>query len=152
MKSYIVVSFLVLSLIMKVYPVSQMSFNDYFLNETMRIDYHHMGNAEEEAISIDRVYRYGMWAGNLKNLIDAINFGKYSVKVYDQSSGNLIYSRGFDSYFGEYQTSSDALAGIKKTYHETALIPYPKNKIRFAIEKRDEKNQLIEIFSAEIDT
>lgn len=151
MKSYIVVLFFVLSLIMKIYPVNPVSFNDYFLDETMRIDYHHMGNSKEEAISIDRIYRYGTWAGSLKNLLDEINAGKYSVKIYDLNSGSLIYSRGFDSYFGEYQTSENALAGIKKTYQESALIPYPKNKIRFAIEKRDEKNQLQEIFGEEID-
>ncbi len=150
MKSYIVVLFFVLSFILNVYPV-QISFNDYFLDEIMRIDYHHMGNAKEEAVSIDRIYRYGTWAGSLINLLDKINAGKYSVKIYDLDSGTLIYSRGFDSYFGEYQTSEKALAGIKKTYQESALIPYPKNKIRFAIEKRDEKNQLQEIFSGEID-
>ena len=150
MKSYILALWFVLSII-KVHPMSQPSFNDYFIDQTMRVDYHHMGNAEEEDISIDIIYQYGIWAGSLKNLIDAINFGKYSVKIYDLDSEVLIYSKGFDSYFGEYQTSSDALTGVKKTYHETALIPYPKNKIRFTIEKRDRKNQLFEIFSTEID-
>ena len=150
MKSYIVVLFFVLVLMMNAYS-NPISFNDYFNDETMRIDYSHLGNAKEEAISLDKIYRYGIWAGNLKNLLDEIKVGKYSVKIYDFASGNLIYSRGFDSYFGEYQTSENALAGIKKTFQESALIPYPKNKIRFAIEKRDEKNQLQEIFSQEID-
>ena len=149
MKSFILLYF-ILSLI-SIYPINQLPFDDYFRDETMRIDYHHMGNSKEEAISIDRIYSYGIWAGSLKNLVDEINFGKYCIKIYDLSSGALIYSKGFDSYFGEYQTSSDALNGIKKTYHETALVPYPKNKIRFAIEKRNEKNQLLEIFSSEID-
>ena len=150
MKSYIV-AFCFTVFLFNTYPLNRVSFNDYFLDETMRIDYHHMGNAEEEFISIDRIYRYGIWAGSLKNLIDKINSGKFSIKIYDLNSGNLIYSKGFDSYFGEYQTTSDALAGVRKTYHETALIPYPKNKIRLAIEKRDKKNQLQEIFSTEID-
>jgi hypothetical protein len=38
-----------------------------------------------------------------------------------------------------------------RTYHESALIPYPKNLIRLAVEKRDEKNELKEIYSVEID-
>jgi hypothetical protein len=130
---------------------SEINFEDYFLDETMRVDYHHMGDSEFEIISIDRIYRYGTWAGSLNNLIDNLNNGKYNLKVYDLNSGDLIYSKGFDTYFGEYQTGSEALNGIKKTYHETALIPYPKNKIRFTIEKRNEKNILKEIFSIEID-
>ena len=130
---------------------SEINFEDYFFDETMRVDYHHMGDSEFEMISIDRIYRYGTWAGSLNNLIDNLNNGKYNLKVYDLNSGDLIYSKGFDTYFGEYQTGSEALNGIKKTYHETALIPYPKNKIRFTIEKRNEKNILKEIFSIEID-
>ena len=70
MKSYIVILFFVFSLIMKIYPANPIFFNDYFRDETMRIDYDHMGNAKEEAISIDRIYRYGIWAGNIKNLLD----------------------------------------------------------------------------------
>ena len=74
----------------------------------MRIDYHHMGDSEFEMISIDRIYRYGSWAGSLNNLLDNLNKGKYYAKIYDFESGDLIYSKGFDTYFGEYQTSSEA--------------------------------------------
>jgi|SRR5690554_3424300 len=129
---------------------NQVNFNQYFLDETMRIDYHHTGDAETEIISLDRIYRYGTWAGSTTNLIDNLNNGKFYLKIYDSASDELIYSKGFDTYFGEYQTSSQALDGIKKSYHETALIPYPKNKIKFVIERRDEKNNLREIFSIEI--
>jgi len=116
----------------------------------MRIDYHHTGDSEFEMMSIDRIYRYGTWAGSITNLIDNLNNGKYYVKIYDSESERLIYSKGFDTYFGEYQTSVEATNGIKKTYHESALIPYPKNKIKFSIERRDKKNNLFEIFNTEI--
>ncbi|MDO8548863.1 MAG: M64 family metallopeptidase [Ignavibacteria bacterium] len=145
----IFIFFLSLLLVINV-KASEIKFDNYFTDETMRIDYHHMGDAEFEMISIDRIYRYGTWAGSINNLIDNLNNGKYYLKVYDFESGKLLYSKGFDTYFGEYQTSAEALNGIKKTYHETALIPYPKNKIRFSIEKRDKKNNLAGIFSAEI--
>lgn len=129
---------------------SEIKFDDYFLDETMRIDYHHTGDSELEIISIDKIYRYGIWAGSLNNMIDNFNNGKYYLKIYDLQSGKLIYSKGFDTYFGEYQTSTQASNGIKKSYHESALIPYPKNKIKFSIEKRDKKNNLAEMFVFEI--
>ena len=68
-----------------------------------------------------------------------------------QNLVNLYYSKGFDSYFGEYKTSEDALDGIKRTYHESALIPFPKGMIIFSIEKRDRNNQLFQIFTDHID-
>jgi len=126
-------------------------FEDYFSNETIRVDYHHIGDSQTELFTIDKIYQYGIWAGSTKNLIDNFNNGKYYVKVYDLPSNRLIFSKGFDSYFGEYQTSSNAIKGIKKAYHESALIPTPKEKIKFTIEKRNAENLLAEIFSAEID-
>ncbi len=134
--------------IMKAQPVS---FNDYFTDQTMRIDYYHIGDANSEMVTLDHVYQYGIWAGSLKNLIDDFNNGAYYYKVFDAASGKLILSRGFDSYFKEYQTSDDAAKGIKRTYQESAIIPYPKNKIKFVLEKRDKQNKLNEVYSTEID-
>jgi hypothetical protein len=127
------------------------AFDDHFTDKTMRIDYHHTGDATTEIVSIDRVQRYGTWAGSLVNLVDRLNYGAYYYKVYDAASGELIYSRGFDSYFKEYQTSGPAADGVVKTFHETAIVPSPKNKIVFALEKRQKEGDLKEVFRTEID-
>ncbi len=126
-------------------------FDNYFEDATMRIDYYHTGDSESEIFTIDHIYRQGIWAGSRKHLIDNFNNGAYYYKVYDEASGDLIFSKGFDSYFKEYQTSSKALNGIKRTYHETALIPYPMSGIILAVEKRDSKNELNEIYRTVID-
>ncbi len=127
------------------------NFDNFFIDKTMRIDYFHIGDAKTEIITIDQIYMYGIWAGSRVHLIDEINVGRFYVKIYDENSQELIYSKGFDSYFGEYQTSKAALDGIKKTYHESAIIPYPKGKIIFAIERRNKENKLNEFFRQVID-
>ena len=127
------------------------SFNDYFSDQTMRVDYFHIGDATTEVVTVDHIYQYGIWAGSTKNLLDNFNNGAYYYKIYDAASGKLIFSRGFDSYFKEYQTSDEASKGIKRTYHESAIVPFPKNKVKFALEKRDKQNKLNEVFSTEID-
>jgi len=76
--------------------------------------------------------------------------GRYCARVYDQASGQLIFARAFDSLFGEYKTTDEALKGIKRTFQETVLIPYPKQKISLAIEVRDKNNNFHQIFSQEI--
>ena len=128
----------------------QLKFDDFFLNHTLRIDYYHTGDSHQEFISIEKMYKQGTWAGNPNQLIDHLNNGRYYIKVYDIKSGTLIFSKGFDSYFGEYKTTGLAIKGVKKTFHETALIPYPKNKIHFRIEVRDRKNQLQSLFERQI--
>jgi len=127
------------------------TFNKFFNDATMRIDYYHVGDSKSELFTIDRIYKQGIWAGSRVNLLDNFNNGAYYYKIYDKTSGELIYSKGFDSYFKEYQTSSNALNGINRSYHESALFPYPKNSIKLSIEKRDDQNLLQEIYNVEID-
>ena len=128
-----------------------MFFNDYFLDKTMRIDYYHSGDSKAEAVTLDQIFKYGIWAGSKNSLIDNFNNGRYYVKIYDLASNKLIFSKGFDCYFGEYKTSSGAEKGIKRTYSESVLIPYPKNKINFVLERRNKENKMEELFSAEVD-
>lgn len=126
-------------------------FDRYFIDRTMRIDYYHTGDHREELVTLDRVYQQGLWAGPVKNLIDPFRRGRYCARIYDAASGQLIYARAFDSLFGEYKTTDEALKGIKRTFHESVLIPYPKNKIIFTLEARDRENNFHKIFSEEID-
>jgi hypothetical protein len=151
MKLFYILFSIIMAIPLTLSAVTPVNFGDYFIDKTMRIDYYHIGDAKSELITLHQIYKYGIWAGSKKNLIDNFNNGRYYVKIYDAASGNLIYSKGFDSYFGEYQTSDDALKGIKRTYSESALIPYPKYKIKFVLEKRNLKNKLEEFYSTEID-
>lgn len=128
-----------------------LEFNDYFSDENMRVDYFHIGDFKTELFTIDKIYRYGSWAGSLNHLIDELNNGKYYYKIYDAASNKLIYSKGFDAFFGEYATSDNGMKGIVKSFSETAIIPFPKQKIIFAIEKRNDQNKMVEIFRTEID-
>jgi len=126
-------------------------YDEYFIDKTMRIDYFHIGNAREELITLDQVYQQGIWAGSQSHLLDEFNNGRYFVKIYEINSGTLIYSKGFDSYFGEYKTTDKAVKGERRTFHESAIIPYPKRPIRFTLEARDRENRLHSIFSQNID-
>ncbi|MCZ7602652.1 MAG: IgA Peptidase M64 [Melioribacteraceae bacterium] len=126
-------------------------FEKYFEDSTLRIDYIHKGNAETESISLVEKFKYGTWAGSRKNLIDNFNNGAYYLKLYDPKTNKVIYSKGFDSYFKEYQTSQDAIEGKVKSFEEVALIPFPKVPVNFSIEKRQDDNSFKNVFSLNID-
>jgi hypothetical protein len=128
-----------------------MSFDHYFVDKTMRIDYYHTGNAKSEVCAIDRIYQYGQWAGSVNNCIDHFDNGAYYIRIYDAKANTLIFSKGFDSIFKEYKTTDRGLKGINRTYHETAMIPFPKNKIVFSLLMRQKDSRLDEIFREEID-
>ena len=126
-------------------------FDQYFTSGSMRIDYFHTGNAKTEVVELDQIYRYDSWAGSLINLIDQLNYGAYYYKVYDLKSGELIYSKGFDSYFKEYQVSTPAINGEIKQFHESAIVPFPKSQVIFSLEKRDASGEMMEVFRKTID-
>jgi hypothetical protein len=151
MKNSILTFITILSLSGLVLAQPAGNFDEYFIDRTMRLDYFHSGDAKKEFITLDQIYQQGVWAGSKKNLIDHFDNGRYYIKVYDPSSGKLIFSKGFDCYFGEYRTTDTAIKGVKRTYHESALIPYPKSKIKFTLEVRNRENQLQSLFSQEID-
>lgn len=126
-------------------------FEQYFTNRSLRVDYFHTGDAETEEVVIDQLYSYASWAGSLTNLIDQLNYGAYYYKIYDEASESLIYAKGFDSYFKEYQVSGSALEGQVKQFHESAIIPFPKERIIFALEKRNASGAMAEVFRETID-
>ncbi|MEN8006553.1 MAG: M64 family metallopeptidase [Candidatus Krumholzibacteriota bacterium] len=130
---------------------AEVSFADLFYDETLRIDYNHTGNADEEFVALDQLWRQGTWAGSRTNLLDDLDLGGYYAKIYDGVSGALIWSKGFSSYFGEWQTTGPAAEGILRTYHESVLAPLPRNPVIFALESRDADGALQEFFRTAID-
>src|SRR5215471_14323997 len=76
---------------------------------TMRVDYFHTGTATEERFSLDRVVLEPLeWPGNPARAIDDTNLGKYFFEVSDAASGRVLYSRGFASIYGEWETTPEA--------------------------------------------
>ena len=126
-------------------------FDDLFHDETLRIDYNHTGNAAEEFVSLDQLWRQGTWAGSRVHLIDDLDLGGYYARIYDAGTGDLIWSKGFSSYFGEYRTTGPAGEGVMRTYHESVLAPVPKSPVEFALESRDSQGVLREFYRVAID-
>lgn len=147
----IVATFGALALAAPLLAGSPPAFDEHFLDATLRIDTFHTGNASEEVVTLDQVYQQGIWAGSRTHLLDPLGFGGYFAKVADPISGALLFSRSYDTYFGEYRTTAAAGKGMRRTYHESVLIPCPKGKARFAIEALGRDGSLKEIFTTEID-
>jgi hypothetical protein len=129
----------------------QPRFSDYFVDSTLRVDLYHAGDAKDELITLDQIFRTGIWAGNPHFPVDPSGKGRYRVLLYDAASNALIYSRGYDTFFGEYRTSDPAKKGIKRTYHETVLTPFPLSSVLLVIESRDKQNISHVLYTTRID-
>jgi hypothetical protein len=119
--------------------------------ETMRVDYYHTGNSKEERFSFDRVVIEPLpWPGNPAKPIDATNRGKYFFEVVDRASGRVLYSRGFSSIFGEWETTGEAQK-IDRTFEESLRFPAPSSPARIVVKKRDAKNVFRDVWTVAVD-
>ncbi len=126
-------------------------FDAFFLDETLRIDFHHGGHAEKEDVSLDHLYRQGPWAGSRVHLLDPFAVGRYVAEVKDAGSGKLLFTKRFDSYFGEYRTTTAASDKVARVYHESILAPFPKEKVRLSIKVRTKERNHKILLDVEID-
>jgi hypothetical protein len=126
------------------------AFDEFFSPRTMRVDYFHTGGKGLEVVSLDRVLDDGAWAGSRTRLVDDTNLGKYFFEVLDSATKKPIYSRGFASIYGEWETTPEVREG-HRTFHESLRFPWPKGPVAISLKKRQADQSFKEIWSVSID-
>ena len=118
---------------------------------TMRLDYYHTGNATTEYFSPERAYIEPLpWPGDMTKTIDTSNLGKYLFEVRDEKTKKVLYSRGFASIFGEWETTDEAKS-IYRTFNESFRFPAPDAPVEIVLKKRDPQNAWIDIWTTRVD-
>ncbi len=119
---------------------------------TMRVDYYHTGNNKQEWFSLDRVVTEPLpWPGNLRKAIDESALGNYRFEVRSKAAGKLLYSRGFNSVFGEWKTTEEA-RHMNRTLSESLRFPTPPEAVEVSLQERSEgESEFHEVWKAVVD-
>lgn len=117
---------------------------------TLRLDYIHSGMAGEEHFALDSVVVEGAWPGPLDRWIDESNLGKYYFQVVDRATNRLIYSRGFASIYGEWETTDEAKEQ-RRGFSESLRFPLPDGPVQVILKKRGPLNEFREVWSVVVD-
>ena len=125
-------------------------FDAHFVDKTMRVDYFHSGGLGTEIFGLDRIVSDGPWAGSRTRLLDDLNLGKYLFEVVDRRTNRAIYSRGFASIYGEWETTAEARR-LHRTFHESLRFPWPRRPVQVVLKVRDAENSFREIWSTVVD-
>ncbi len=131
--------------------VGEASFERWFTGQTLRFDYYHSGTAGREYISLDEIRLEGSWPGSRTRLWDDTDLGKYRFEVLDVESEAVLYSRGFASIYGEWETTGEAVGGIWRTFHESQRFPEPRRSCRLVLLKRMGDGAFERIFAVDVD-
>ena len=126
------------------------NYDQYFTGGTMRLDYFHTGNAKEEHFAVDQALMDGEWPGSRNQLIDKLELGLYYFEVADKETNTLLYSRGFASIFGEWQSTPEA-DSVYGTFHESLRFPWPLKPVTIILKKRDAENKFRVIWTTVVD-
>lgn len=130
--------------------VADVDFQQYFKDRTMRLDYYHTGTATEEHFALDRMVNDGIWAGSKTQLSDQLRLGKYFFEIQDPATGKVLYSRGYSSIYGEWETTPEA----KKewgVFHESVRFPWPKEEVKLVIYKRNQQQKFDPVWEYRVD-
>ncbi len=127
------------------------SFDSLFTGATMRIDYFHTGGPSSgETVSLDRVVNDGDWPGSRTQLLDSTNLGKYRFEVRRKGAGTVVYSRGFASVYGEWETTGEQKTA-HRTFHESLRFPWPREPVTVTLFKRQADNRFAQLWATDID-
>jgi hypothetical protein len=131
-------------------PPAADAFDATFTGRTLRFDYYHSGSATEEHISLDTYRLESEWPGSRVRLVDDTNLGKYMFAVVDPATGKTLYSRGFCSIYGEWETTGEAKK-IWRTFQESQRFPEPKMPVELTLAKRGTDGAFHELYSTSVD-
>lgn len=140
--------FLLLFLFLSSFGFAQ--FDSVFTKGAMRLDYIHAGTADQENYYLDEWIAEPYWGGSKTHLIDPFKYGNYYFEVYDQNTGALIYSRGYSSLFGEWQTTLEA-KNTARSFQESVVFPMPKNSVVVKLYARNWNGKFVKQTEYKID-
>ena len=129
---------------------AQESFDKYFTDKVLRFDFMLAGNSQKTTVYPVVMKEEPFWAGSKTNLINSFNSGNFKYEVFDVTGNTLIYSRAFCTLFQEWQTTAEAKS-VDRSFYEVATMPYPKDKVKFILSKRERNGLFSKLYETIID-
>lgn len=128
----------------------QNNFDKFFSDKVLRFDFMLAGNSHETSVYPVGLKQEPYWAGSNFTLLNPFNTGNFKYELFDTTGITLLYSRAFCTLFQEWQ-STDEAKKIDRSFYEVATMPYPKNKVRFILSKRERNGLFTKLYETKID-
>jgi hypothetical protein len=118
---------------------------------TFRVDYFHTGTDSTESFALDRLVLEPLpWPGRPGAEVDETNLGKFLFEVRDRATNRLLYSRGFASIYGEWETTDEARRA-HRTFSESLRFPAPDGPVQVVVKRRGPDLAFREVWSLVVD-
>lgn len=115
------------------------SFDQYFEDATLRLDYIFAGNDHEQHIYLEELKKQDKWAGRKNRLAEKFLNGNGQLTVRDHATQQVIYVWTFSTLFQEWQQYDEAKK-VNKAFETSYNIPFPKAPVDVTISLTNNHN------------
>ncbi|QZT36710.1 IgA Peptidase M64 [Halosquirtibacter xylanolyticus] len=111
------------------------SFDERFMNETIRFEFQLCGNADTTFVIEGDYYEEGFWSGSQFHLLNDMDYGNYHLELVNRSNNEVIYSSGFSPLFQEWKSTAEANQTMRG-YDHVFRFPKPKGECLIRVKER----------------
>ncbi|MCF0185635.1 MAG: peptidase M64 [Bacteroidaceae bacterium] len=129
---------------------SAQRFEDFFEENTLRIDYIFAGDHQNQAIYVDELNKTPQWAGRKKRLAELPLAGNGQLTVKDKATGQVIYRHSFSSLFQEWLGEEEATR-THKSFENCFQIPFPKAPVTVTVDLYGFHRNVIATYTHDVD-
>lgn len=131
-------------------PAMSVDFDRYFEDNTLRLDYIFAGNAAEQHIYVEHLYRQPRWAGRRQHLDEALLAGNGQLIVRDHATHEVIYRWTFSTLFQEWLLEDEANS-VDRAFETSYNIPYPKAAVDVTVTLTDKHQKPVATLTHTVD-
>ena len=118
------------------------SFDNYFEDNTLRIDYQFAGDAHHQEIAVDQLNIVPKWFGKRQRLAELPVEGNGQITVRDHKSHEVIYRNSFSTLFQEWLSYPEAET-TRKSFENVFLVPMPKDTVDITVDLRNNRREIV---------
>lgn len=120
---------------------SAQSFDEWFCDRTLRLDYVFAGDANKQQIYLDQMVQMPHWYGRRFNLSQLPLAGNGQITVRSHRSNEVVYRHSFSTLFQEWLVTDEAKC-TQRSFENVFLVPFPLDTIDITIELLDFHSQV----------
>ena len=125
-------------------------FEDYFDENTLRLDYIFSGDVDHQEISLDGMSRLPRWYGKHDHLAEVPIEGYGQVIVRDHGSHAVIYRNSFSTLFQEWLSYEEA-HDVRRSFENVFLVPMPKDTVDITVDLYNNRRETTVSFTHTVD-
>lgn len=150
MKKPIQIILLALVMLMNGMMAMAQSFDEYFEDNTLRLDYIFAGNAKVQSIYLEDMKKQDRWAGRKNRLAEKFLNGNGQVTVRDHATQKVIYVTTFSSLFQEWIQDKEAKS-VNRAFETSYNVPFPKASIDVTVTLTDYHHKVVASMTHTVD-